>query len=920
MAIDDQLAALLAQNAGLFATYEEFSNGQTMLLAGTIDDPDSFNSQGGKTGALGYYPVVNVSGQTIYVPCMDRLKNAAIDGVSDALDAVSIVGDGLLRSSGSINEELTLDVAAASVEETIAGTRSDAAVVPAGLKAAMDLTSGSILAYTAAGLTQRVRVDEVQQLEETKKKIGRDNLGAIDRAVVDARAGIEMLGVGDGVADDTTLLRDTFAAITAGGRATGRIGARYRANNLLIEFGDDDITVDWNSASIRAPDGAYYDGLHIRGIMTKPMAVAIDTTSVPGKTLLSWPGGIPAGFKVGDWVKVVSDDLIPFRYGTTFSLRCGYSLCIQSFNGVTATCMGSPPYASAYVTNVRAARFPRGKVIVRDGSVLGDPNQPSAPTDPIPLNHHILIENAVFAEVMDITVGNGPAPGIIAYNCVHARISRPRGRVQADLLGGAVGSLNSFCTVIEGPISALTRHLGDASANSVPANQLGGDDVAGYGLDYYCTIRGGGADGSTTSAATFHEGAYQPRYEGIRIIHADKVFGIRGDMPTWANIVADNCGVVAQIVRRTNSLRIVDSMFRNIRGQAMVSNQVNGVDQTLAGTSEIARTLWHCNAVGFSRIFLPVIEEGALLILKGNTWKYDGSEGGKAILSPYGTGDFIVNDTIDLRDLPAGITGIVPMRLSSALRSVRGRLLILLRTASQASCLSAILQMDAISAAFVDLILDVQCADGSTPVLNPLINNSTNTEQVYLSTNCADGANYGLSTWVRRTGIGTNDGRLIHNSREPALRYEVLLTASVTGWTAAPGYKRGQRLILRNSASSNYLFVFYGIIIRPGREWEFVWDGATWSPAWVQISGTRTWTPGTGNVPAGATVNTVISVPLAFKGEPAAVMFKDANLPTGLVLQTASAPDPNAVTVFVTNPTAAAIATVNLTVTAEVIR
>jgi len=158
MAIDDQLASLLAQNADLFASYEDWSNAQVMLLAGSITDPNSFNAQGGKTGALGYYPVVNVSGQTIYVPCMDRLKHAAIDGVTDALDAVSIVGDGLLRSTGSINEELRLDVAAASVAETIAGTRTDAAVTPAGSRAAIDQSTGALALMTDYALGQRLTV------------------------------------------------------------------------------------------------------------------------------------------------------------------------------------------------------------------------------------------------------------------------------------------------------------------------------------------------------------------------------------------------------------------------------------------------------------------------------------------------------------------------------------------------------------------------------------------------------------------------------------------------------------------------------------------------------------------------------------------------------------------------------------------
>jgi len=81
-AIDDKFAELLGLNAKFFAAYQAWSEGQIMLLAGTVDDPDSFNAEGGKTGALGYYPVVNVSGQTIYVPCVARLQAMAA-GASD---------------------------------------------------------------------------------------------------------------------------------------------------------------------------------------------------------------------------------------------------------------------------------------------------------------------------------------------------------------------------------------------------------------------------------------------------------------------------------------------------------------------------------------------------------------------------------------------------------------------------------------------------------------------------------------------------------------------------------------------------------------------------------------------------------------------------------------------------------------------
>lgn len=78
MSTDDQLAALLAQNATLFAGYEIWMNAQIVLVTGTATDPDSFDASGGKTGALGYYPVTPLDGPTRYLPCYDRLHLIAL--------------------------------------------------------------------------------------------------------------------------------------------------------------------------------------------------------------------------------------------------------------------------------------------------------------------------------------------------------------------------------------------------------------------------------------------------------------------------------------------------------------------------------------------------------------------------------------------------------------------------------------------------------------------------------------------------------------------------------------------------------------------------------------------------------------------------------------------------------------------------
>lgn len=124
MAAEDQLASLIERNSALFTTYEQWANAQVMLFAGKIDDPESFNAEGGKTGALGYYPVINVSGQTMYVPSLARLQ--VIAASSSDLGAVEAI----------LSETVTArDSALAASSEAVATVASKAGKLE--LKSAM---------------------------------------------------------------------------------------------------------------------------------------------------------------------------------------------------------------------------------------------------------------------------------------------------------------------------------------------------------------------------------------------------------------------------------------------------------------------------------------------------------------------------------------------------------------------------------------------------------------------------------------------------------------------------------------------------------------------------------------------------------------------------------------------------------------
>jgi hypothetical protein len=91
-----QLAALVDRYGVIASGVEALVSANFDVLGGTIDDPDSFNAVGGKTGALGYYQLTNANGQTAYFPCLQRLLLIAggpggAGAVQALLDAVIAV-------------------------------------------------------------------------------------------------------------------------------------------------------------------------------------------------------------------------------------------------------------------------------------------------------------------------------------------------------------------------------------------------------------------------------------------------------------------------------------------------------------------------------------------------------------------------------------------------------------------------------------------------------------------------------------------------------------------------------------------------------------------------------------------------------------------------------------------------------------
>jgi len=74
MTLESDLSLLVTRTSAVINKQEDWINAEIKLSTGTATDPDSFNAAGGKTGDLGYYPIKNANGVTVYMPCLERMK------------------------------------------------------------------------------------------------------------------------------------------------------------------------------------------------------------------------------------------------------------------------------------------------------------------------------------------------------------------------------------------------------------------------------------------------------------------------------------------------------------------------------------------------------------------------------------------------------------------------------------------------------------------------------------------------------------------------------------------------------------------------------------------------------------------------------------------------------------------------------
>jgi len=291
-------------------------------------------------------------------------------------------------------------------------------------------------------------------------------------------------------------------------------------NGISINVGSRDIVLDLNGSTLKQAGASTV----IYGAGATGPIHAVSMTLAGGNTVLKY-GAAPQGVAVGDWVKVIADDALPYDHSSNGQpTRLGQALQVISVSGSEVVLSGQPVYADLYKTNVRASEIISGELVVRDGTVVGDQSQSAWKMDLVQLR------DTVDAQVKQMTVRDGNAMGINVINSVGAQVvdctvKNLKDDVSKGFFGYAVHSSSSVGTTVVGLYAEAVRHATDNHALDTPVN---GNRVSRYGGDIGFTVRDSVAYTTTNNAWGWHSEGVNGVLDGVMSFDSHGSIGARG--------------------------------------------------------------------------------------------------------------------------------------------------------------------------------------------------------------------------------------------------------------------------------------------------------------------------------------------------------------------------------------------------------
>lgn len=303
------------------------------------------------------------------------------------------------------------------------------------------------------------------------------------------------------------------------------------SKGLTLDVSSRSITVDFNGSTLQqAGDVTVFQvlGGHAPGASAKLSETA------GGAVTVTYTGA--SSVRVGDFVKIYSDDVLPNDQGAR--TRLGQALEVVAVNNNTLTLSGDLEYASLYKTNVRASAYESGKAVITDGTIRGDQSHPTWTTNLLDLR------STVDAVVSHITVRDGNSMGINFVDSVNGLVSQSAAiNLTDDTANGHYGygvhSASSVGTTVDGFYAEKVRHAVDNNAIGLNATHV---NPSKYGADIGMNASNVVAVDNTSFAFSWHSEGRLSAVTDSLVFDSFGVLGARGVDNTFANVSGSGNG------------------------------------------------------------------------------------------------------------------------------------------------------------------------------------------------------------------------------------------------------------------------------------------------------------------------------------------------------------------------------------------
>jgi Ca2+-binding RTX toxin-like protein len=334
------------------------------------------------------------------------------------------------------------------------------------------------------------------------------------------------------------------------------------ARGIAINVTNRDITLDLNGSTLKQAGNVSV--ISATGTMSSPTGVKLGESG--GNATITYNGGVPRNVAVGDYIKVVSDSILPHdNKGAEDPSRLGQALEVVAVNGSTVTLKGKLLNQDLYKANVRAGEIQSGDLEIRNGTVQGNQAQGSWKEE------LVYLRTTVDAKIENMTVKDGNSMGINIVNSVNTLVTDVSVKNLKDNtangnFGYGVHSAMSVGTTVVGLYAEKIRHATDNNGVGVTPNH---PDISKYGADIAMVVKEAVTHDATAFAYSWHSEGRGGVLQNVISVDSHGFVGVRG----VGNTVKDSLSV-----NDTRGFQFIEYGYGDSRDTTVDNVTIRGAD------------------------------------------------------------------------------------------------------------------------------------------------------------------------------------------------------------------------------------------------------------------------------------------------------------------------------------------------------